>query len=277
MNNWSIAAQEHYSFLEHLENNDLEKYHYDIWDYHYGRLSINLICIWGDDIVDNIGFVDDEEFLTVELPKKLGRREFHPLSHFRRKLTFRLQTRSCMVKQWHLILASVLSTTVSSRPTFSHDIKHTQTRMCVKYEGESLKRHRPVIDKDAPPPADILERVSRPNLHDLAPDCLKSTTSRGSQKISLKNSDHTGSTPFRTIKGLEGRWVILLFESEDRQRAGHVDDQKDVLGSARHNVVRARAGVEMPRSCDREWDGISFERYFSARFLNYLVDTSWLY
>lgn len=78
MNNWAIAAQEHYSFLEHLENDDLEKYQYDLWDYHYGRLSINLICIWGDDIVDNIGFVDDEQFLTVELPKKLGRRKFMP-------------------------------------------------------------------------------------------------------------------------------------------------------------------------------------------------------
>jgi hypothetical protein len=78
-NNWAIAAQEHYSFLEHLENNDLEKYQYDLWDYHYGRLSINLICIWGDDIVDNLGFTDDEQFLTVELPKKLGRRKHTPI------------------------------------------------------------------------------------------------------------------------------------------------------------------------------------------------------
>ena len=72
-NNWAIAALEHYSFLEHLENNDLQRYHYDMWDYHYGRLSINLICVWGDDIVDNLGFTDDEQFLTVKLPQKLGR------------------------------------------------------------------------------------------------------------------------------------------------------------------------------------------------------------
>ena len=79
-NNWAIAAQEHYSFLEHLEYNDLEKYQYHHpWDYQHERLSINLICIWGDDIVENLGFTDDEPFLTVELPKKLGRRKFTPM------------------------------------------------------------------------------------------------------------------------------------------------------------------------------------------------------
>ena len=74
-NNWAIAAQEHYSFLEHLENGDLEKYEFDVWDYHYGRLSINMIAMWGDDIVDNYPFTDDEQFLTVDLPQKLGRRK----------------------------------------------------------------------------------------------------------------------------------------------------------------------------------------------------------
>ena len=75
-NNWAIAAQEHYSFLEHLEKDDLDVYEYDLWDYHFGRLSINLICVWGDDIVDSRPIRDDDEqFLTVELPRKLGRRK----------------------------------------------------------------------------------------------------------------------------------------------------------------------------------------------------------
>lgn len=74
-NNWAIAAQEHYSFLENLEKNELWRYNFGIWDYQYERLSINMIAIWGDDIVDNLPFPeDDEQYLTVDLPKKLGRR-----------------------------------------------------------------------------------------------------------------------------------------------------------------------------------------------------------
>ncbi|CAF9934625.1 MAG: hypothetical protein HETSPECPRED_009296 [Heterodermia speciosa] len=73
-NNWAIAAQEHYSFLENLERGELWRYHFGIWDYQYERLSINMIAIWGDDVVDNLPFPeDDEQFLTVDLPRKLGR------------------------------------------------------------------------------------------------------------------------------------------------------------------------------------------------------------
>ncbi|KAL9057975.1 MAG: hypothetical protein Q9206_002113 [Seirophora lacunosa] len=73
-NNWAIAAQEHYSFLENLEKDELARYNFGIWDYQYERLSINMIAIWGDDIVDNLPFPeDDEQFLTVDLPKRLGR------------------------------------------------------------------------------------------------------------------------------------------------------------------------------------------------------------
>ena len=75
-NNWAIAAQEHYSFLDNLEKSRLEKYQFDEWDYQYERLSINMIAIWGDDVVDNLPFPeDDEQYLTVELPQKLGRRK----------------------------------------------------------------------------------------------------------------------------------------------------------------------------------------------------------
>ncbi|KAI9804742.1 MAG: hypothetical protein M1825_001110 [Sarcosagium campestre] len=73
-NFWTIAAQELYSFLENLENDELYRYKFDVWDYKYDRLSINLIAIMGKDVIANRPFPsDDEQYLTVELPKILGR------------------------------------------------------------------------------------------------------------------------------------------------------------------------------------------------------------
>lgn len=38
-----------------------------------------MIAIWGNDVVDNLPFPeDDEQYLTVDLPRKLGRRESFP-------------------------------------------------------------------------------------------------------------------------------------------------------------------------------------------------------
>ena len=77
--NWAVAAQQHYSFLENLEKNELWRYNFDTWDFEYERLSINMIAIWGDDVVDNIPFPkDDEQYVTRILPRKLGRRESIP-------------------------------------------------------------------------------------------------------------------------------------------------------------------------------------------------------
>lgn len=76
LKSWAIAAQEHYSFLENLADNRLDRYKFGkAWITDYRRLSINFICIWADDVLDNlpIDAVDDEEWLTVNLPKKLGR------------------------------------------------------------------------------------------------------------------------------------------------------------------------------------------------------------
>jgi hypothetical protein len=78
---WAVGAQQHYSFLEHLEKGELWRYQFSTWDYNYMRLSITFIAIWGDDVVPfrkDIG-TDDEEFFTVDLPKKLKRRMFHSL------------------------------------------------------------------------------------------------------------------------------------------------------------------------------------------------------
>lgn len=74
--NWAVAAQQHYSFLENLEKDELWRYDFGLWDYQYERLSINMIAIWGDDVLNNLPFPrDDEQYLTVTLPKNLGRRE----------------------------------------------------------------------------------------------------------------------------------------------------------------------------------------------------------
>ncbi|KAF2397317.1 hypothetical protein EJ06DRAFT_144184 [Trichodelitschia bisporula] len=72
---WAVAAQTHYSFLHHLERGELWRYKFNLWDYHYYRLSINFIAFWGDDIVDAMPFPtgDDEEYLTRAKPRELGR------------------------------------------------------------------------------------------------------------------------------------------------------------------------------------------------------------
>lgn len=74
---WTIAAQEHYSFLEHLERNELWRYKFHKWDYYYKRLGIQFIAIMGRDI--NLAKPlqqDDEAYFSETMPAKLKRREF---------------------------------------------------------------------------------------------------------------------------------------------------------------------------------------------------------
>jgi hypothetical protein len=72
---WSIAAQEHYSFFENLENNELWKYKFHSWNYNYTRMGVQMIAIMGDDI--NAGKpmteTDDEYYFTQVMPQKLRR------------------------------------------------------------------------------------------------------------------------------------------------------------------------------------------------------------
>ncbi len=80
---WAIAAQQHYSFLEHLEKGTTALYHFGsgldnveegIWDAGYTRLSINFVAVWGDDVLDVLPIVgSDEEYLTVDAPRRLKR------------------------------------------------------------------------------------------------------------------------------------------------------------------------------------------------------------
>ncbi|KAF2403012.1 hypothetical protein EJ06DRAFT_472081 [Trichodelitschia bisporula] len=68
---WSIAAQEHYSFFENLEKNELFRYKFHRWDYNYGRMGIQFIAMMGDDI--NRGKPmeqqDDEYYFSEVMPK----------------------------------------------------------------------------------------------------------------------------------------------------------------------------------------------------------------
>ena len=81
---WSLGAQNHYSFLENLENDNLTVYHYGagldedregIWNMAYARMNINFMAIWGKDVLDNLPFdsPDDELQLSVTVNKKLRR------------------------------------------------------------------------------------------------------------------------------------------------------------------------------------------------------------
>ncbi|OAX82328.1 hypothetical protein ACJ72_03326, partial [Emergomyces africanus] len=72
---WAIAAQQHYSFLENLEKNQLDLYKFNLpWNMDNERIRINVLAIWADDILDSD--IDtwpkersDEEMVVMELPK----------------------------------------------------------------------------------------------------------------------------------------------------------------------------------------------------------------
>ncbi len=73
---WAVAAQQHYSFFENLENDELDAYHIGMWDFMYDRISVHLLAIWGKDIIANLPFTaDDEGYLTEILPRKHKRRK----------------------------------------------------------------------------------------------------------------------------------------------------------------------------------------------------------
>ena len=72
LQSWAIAAQEHYSFLENLQDDRLDAYKFGKnWITDYRRLSINFITLWADEVLANPPVGPDEKWLTVELPKKL--------------------------------------------------------------------------------------------------------------------------------------------------------------------------------------------------------------
>ncbi|KIW01525.1 uncharacterized protein PV09_07003 [Verruconis gallopava] len=67
---WYIGAQQHFSFLEHLENNELWRYKFHRWDYNYQRMGIQMIAMMGDDINRAKPIVnrDDEYYFSEFMP-----------------------------------------------------------------------------------------------------------------------------------------------------------------------------------------------------------------
>ena len=81
---WAIAAQQHYSLLQNIEADEMNRYHFgrstdeheSIYTMGDSRMNINFLCIGGDDVVDNFPFPDvDEPALSWVLPQRLQRRK----------------------------------------------------------------------------------------------------------------------------------------------------------------------------------------------------------
>jgi hypothetical protein len=75
---WTLGAQYHYSFLEHLENDSLHRYKVPIWEFQYEKVGMSFVCIWGADIVATRPLPGGSEielarFLSVDIPQRTGR------------------------------------------------------------------------------------------------------------------------------------------------------------------------------------------------------------
>ncbi|KAH7129996.1 hypothetical protein B0J13DRAFT_588213 [Dactylonectria estremocensis] len=71
---WKMGAQEHYSFLENLEKDELWQYKFDTWDFQFERMGIQFIAMMGHDI--NIAKpieADDENHFSCTMTRQLGR------------------------------------------------------------------------------------------------------------------------------------------------------------------------------------------------------------
>jgi len=83
---WAIAAQEHYSFFENLERNQLDKYwcgnREGIWNLQYQRHSLNFAAIWGSSVAKMLPSLQDETDLFVTIPRALKKRKFFCMDRF---------------------------------------------------------------------------------------------------------------------------------------------------------------------------------------------------
>ncbi|KAH8121914.1 hypothetical protein FP744_10002925 [Trichoderma asperellum] len=71
---WQIAAQEHYSLFDNIENDSLDQYRFKTWDFQLRRMGIQFTVMMGKDInqakpID----ADDEQHFAVTMPERTGR------------------------------------------------------------------------------------------------------------------------------------------------------------------------------------------------------------
>lgn len=76
---WQIAAQEHYSLFDNIENDSLDQYRFKTWDFQLRRMGIQFTVMMGKDInqakpID----ADDEQHFAVTMPERTGRRKLFP-------------------------------------------------------------------------------------------------------------------------------------------------------------------------------------------------------
>jgi hypothetical protein len=77
LGHWQIAAQQHMSFFEHLENEELWRYMFNTWDFQRKRMGIQFIALMGIDINRAKPISgDDEQHFSVTMPEKFGRSKF---------------------------------------------------------------------------------------------------------------------------------------------------------------------------------------------------------
>ncbi|KAI3316803.1 hypothetical protein HD806DRAFT_516730 [Xylariaceae sp. AK1471] len=94
---WGVAAQQEYSLLWNLENNEMDRYHFgraidydgkrnsshsdetggpggeQLYDMQYRRYNLNFVAIWGRDVKAGLPIKNDEAELTQLIPERLGR------------------------------------------------------------------------------------------------------------------------------------------------------------------------------------------------------------
>ncbi|KAI0163951.1 hypothetical protein GGR57DRAFT_271076 [Xylariaceae sp. FL1272] len=91
---WGVAAQQLYSLLWNLENNEMDRYHFgraidynrrrrrqsdrdpggeQLYDMQFQRYNLNFLAIWGSDVRLALPISDDENEITSLIPARLGR------------------------------------------------------------------------------------------------------------------------------------------------------------------------------------------------------------
>lgn len=77
---WTISAQQHYSLFNHIEEDDFGAYYAGnskgVWNMQYTRYNLNFLAIWGRNVILRPIGPDDEDALTVAIPKDLKMRMF---------------------------------------------------------------------------------------------------------------------------------------------------------------------------------------------------------
>jgi hypothetical protein len=74
---WRAAAQLHYSFFANAETNALGAYNFGAWDMEYEMLSVDMVALWGKDVVANSpvpGGGADGKFWSTDVSQKTKRR-----------------------------------------------------------------------------------------------------------------------------------------------------------------------------------------------------------